>query len=507
MIVTLGQSLGRSILLSPTTYLDGTFDAESSTIRNDIERLVLGAFVASRDIFRDSTMVSQAGRIRNEAREKNSRPQARVGEFVLATGAVVTLRLDILAAIPAVLGFLGVVYIALLTSSCIYESGGVSNRGVRSRISARRSAFQATQLYRYMDEHVVAEEGITVGEPAGICYSSPNKRWEGRTARIPYVHKLEASGATHDVGLFKVSNSLHAKVVPDTAQDISSGTPRVELALTRAWLPGIDHHIQWTKMNDLVRNGESAGSGAYYTHGSGAGIDHTQNAGTGTNQMQAAAAGADYSQTAGAGANPTVPATAAVSGANYTLGSGAGIDHTQSAGAGTNQTQAAAAGADYSQTAGAGANLTLPATAAVSGASYTQGSGAGIDHTQNAGAGTNQTQAAAAGADNSQTAGVGANPTLQATAAGSGANRTQCSSARIDHTQNAGAGTNQTQASGAGANPTLPATAAGSGANYPHGVDQTQNAGAETNHTQTTGAEADLTPPAAVAPPEEPSEG
>ena len=301
-IVDLGQSLGRGALLSSTTYLNGNFDAESSTIKKDIERLVLGAFVASRDIFRDSTMVSLNDRTKNAARMNDSTPHHDVGKFVLATGKVVTLQRRTLVAIPAAFAFLSSILIA--TSFLSKMFGGVSNEGCRARFSTRRTALQATQLYRYMDEHVVAAEGgISIDEPAGKYYSSPNKRWEGRIARIPYV---EASGATRDVGPFKVSNCLKPKVVPATPQDIQTmipgpstgaGSPRVELALTRAWLPGIDHNIRWEKMNELVRDDANARSRENYAQNSGAGLDHTQDT----------AAGAEHSQNAGTGADRTPP--------------------------------------------------------------------------------------------------------------------------------------------------------------------------------------------------------
>ena len=303
-IVDLGQSLGRGALLSSATYLNGNFDARSSTIKRDIERLVLGAFVASRDIFRDSTMVTQTDWIKNAARRNDSTPYHDVGKFVLATGEVVTVQYSTLVTIPVVFTFLS--SIVIVTSCLSKKFGGVSNEGCRARFSTRRTALQATQLYRYMDEHVAAEGGISIDEPAGKYYSSSNKRWKGRIARIPYVQKQEANGATKDVGPFKVSNSLKPKVVPATPRDIQTmtpgpstgtGSPRVELALTRAWLPGIDHNIRWKEMNELVRDDANPRSRANYAQNSGAGIDYTQDA----------TVGADRSQNAGTRADRTPP--------------------------------------------------------------------------------------------------------------------------------------------------------------------------------------------------------
>ena len=266
-LVDLGVSLGRGILLSSATYLKGSFDAKSSTVQDDIERLVLGTFVASRDIFRDSTMAGQNSRTPNAARGGNGRPQPGVGDFLLVSGNAMTMRFDFLVAIPATVVVLYLVVFAVRVRA---RTGTASNEGFRSRFSARHSAFQAPQLYRYMDEHVMAGEGITADQPTGKCYSSPNKRWEGRTAQVPYIKKLYPGGSTKDVGGFKVSDSLKPKVVPDTRQDMEAMTagstsaerPKVELALTRAWLPKIDqHNIQWKTMEGLVGNDGSAGAG------------------------------------------------------------------------------------------------------------------------------------------------------------------------------------------------------------------------------------------------------
>ena len=303
-LVDLGVSLGRGILLSSATYLKGSFDAKSSTVQDDIERLVLGTFVASRDIFRDSTTVTQKDRISNAATQGNGHPQPGVGDFVLATGKVVTLKFDILIAIPALTASLYVVVTAILY---ILKSQQASNKGVSSRFTARHSAFQAVQLYHYMDEHIAAGKGIPGTENSGEYYSGLNKRWEGRAARVPYIDTLGAGGAII-VGGFKVSNCLKPKVVPATEQDIkcmASGNSNTELALARVWSPEISSRIHWKNMKKLAAKGDIQNAGA--------GTDHTNDAGEGTNctpspppsDAQNASAGTDHTNNASEGTNRT----------------------------------------------------------------------------------------------------------------------------------------------------------------------------------------------------------
>jgi hypothetical protein len=74
MVAQLGFILGRGILLSSATFLDGIFDAASSSAEREIVRLVLGAFVASREIFRDTTQVRVRYGLLNSASTPENRP-------------------------------------------------------------------------------------------------------------------------------------------------------------------------------------------------------------------------------------------------------------------------------------------------------------------------------------------------------------------------------------------------------------------------------------------------
>ena len=219
-IIDLGTSLGRSILLSSATYLNENFEAESSTIGDDIERLVLGSFVASRDTFRDSTMVKGGDRLPNAAIGSDGRPQPGVGDFTLPTGNVITLRFDILVSMPALAAGLW------LISKLIHLT--FTRGAIESDFHARSAALQATQLYRFMDDHapVIIDEKV----PAGISYPSTKRAWEGREARVPYIRNPEASDPASPGGLGVVKPQIE-KV---TRVDPNALTEKEEPVLVRA---------------------------------------------------------------------------------------------------------------------------------------------------------------------------------------------------------------------------------------------------------------------------------
>jgi hypothetical protein len=101
-LIDIGISLGRSSLVSSTTYLDritaASFDAASSKLFDDMERLIWTAYVSSRDIFRESTMVVERYNIPNAVTGGDE----RVAQFVLTTSAVSTLSLAVLITVPVV---------------------------------------------------------------------------------------------------------------------------------------------------------------------------------------------------------------------------------------------------------------------------------------------------------------------------------------------------------------------------------------------------------------------
>ncbi|GAP84078.1 hypothetical protein SAMD00023353_0601470 [Rosellinia necatrix] len=101
-ILDIGISLDCATLVSATTHLNQVFDAQSSSLFVDMQRLIRTAFVASRDIFKESTMVTERYNIANAATNPQGRPKDRVAEFVLTTSVVSTLSIPVLVTVPVI---------------------------------------------------------------------------------------------------------------------------------------------------------------------------------------------------------------------------------------------------------------------------------------------------------------------------------------------------------------------------------------------------------------------
>lgn len=151
-IVSLGRSLGRSILVSAATALQQNFDASVSSITKDLTRLILASFVSSRDIFRDSTMVVNVDvkdKNTNMARDDNGNPASRVNQFVLSSGDVSTVSVVALASIPIILAVLYILQAALWCALRIKKA-----EDTRAWVCG----LEATQLFRMLHIELVRKE-------------------------------------------------------------------------------------------------------------------------------------------------------------------------------------------------------------------------------------------------------------------------------------------------------------------------------------------------------------
>lgn len=84
MTVELGLLAGASALKSYVGSSAGGFvDAASSTVEADLSRLVLTAFLATRDVFRDSTMFGSGSGIQNSLLDSKGDPAQGAADFVI----------------------------------------------------------------------------------------------------------------------------------------------------------------------------------------------------------------------------------------------------------------------------------------------------------------------------------------------------------------------------------------------------------------------------------------
>ncbi|KAH7384532.1 hypothetical protein BKA66DRAFT_441106 [Pyrenochaeta sp. MPI-SDFR-AT-0127] len=101
MILDVPQGIGPSALMSYYSPLPGTVvDAASSKTFDDIERMILGAYLLSRNILRDTTMMKPFSGFTNGAR--NGKDEVLPGtDFVLETRAMTAISLLVLILVPA----------------------------------------------------------------------------------------------------------------------------------------------------------------------------------------------------------------------------------------------------------------------------------------------------------------------------------------------------------------------------------------------------------------------
>lgn len=138
-IIDLATNLGSTALQSSSTALGPYLDAGSASIRSDLERLVLASYIATKDIFTDTTM--STGSIPNMVRDENGSIFPGVAEFVVRSNEVSALSIRALIVVPtiSVVLFLIVFLIKNLESPWY-----------------KLHALQATVLYSCLDETTTA---------------------------------------------------------------------------------------------------------------------------------------------------------------------------------------------------------------------------------------------------------------------------------------------------------------------------------------------------------------
>ncbi|RSM18341.1 hypothetical protein CDV31_002860 [Fusarium ambrosium] len=105
MIVKLGTASGVSALRSQTTSPNGVIDAEKCLMVDDMERLILASFVASRSIFTDATMFPKV-QYTNIVTGPDKKPRSGAGDFVLSSPEIQTFSLGGITALLVVWGVL-----------------------------------------------------------------------------------------------------------------------------------------------------------------------------------------------------------------------------------------------------------------------------------------------------------------------------------------------------------------------------------------------------------------
>lgn len=102
MVLEVIQGIGPSALMSYYSPLPGTIvDAGSSKTFDDLERMILGAYLLSRNILRDTTMNRPSAGFTNAIRNSKDEVIPGTGDFVIETKAATAISLVVLIVLPA----------------------------------------------------------------------------------------------------------------------------------------------------------------------------------------------------------------------------------------------------------------------------------------------------------------------------------------------------------------------------------------------------------------------
>jgi len=194
----IGNVLGANSLASSLQYVDydASIDLAEASLTKDLERLVLGSLVYTREIVRSTTMTTaeQRGNYTNRAalNSTNGKVLDEFADFVISSPEVTTMSVWVLIVTPSVCLFIWA-FIAIKSTFLFTEHwGNICNDSWRARYVQRTVLFSAIQLYRLLDEEVSGE-----------------RRWKGRLSFYPYVS---------DVSRKYVRRFSEFEVVPTSAR-------------------------------------------------------------------------------------------------------------------------------------------------------------------------------------------------------------------------------------------------------------------------------------------------
>ena len=155
-VVSVGWVAGSAALKS-ASYTQGPsfiLNAGSSSILEDLQRLVLASWISSKNVLRDTTTY-KPGNLENLAEGPSGSVEAGAAQFLLQSGDVDTLSVRILIAIPAILLFL---FIVKITLGCVLRSSEFEQDPIIPGEKENKIALLATQLYRGLDQRISSRD-------------------------------------------------------------------------------------------------------------------------------------------------------------------------------------------------------------------------------------------------------------------------------------------------------------------------------------------------------------
>ncbi|KAF8244596.1 hypothetical protein K440DRAFT_635940 [Wilcoxina mikolae CBS 423.85] len=209
-IVTMSRNLGWANLpnFAEGFQMYNRIENSGADLIDDLKYLVTGSFVYSRELIRNTALLSPNRQGLVNAAEVNGVVPDETADFVLESSDIQTMSLRVLISIPAI--FLALWAFALCEKHVLAWVSDVRSEGNGgAAFIARSIGFSAVQLYRYLDE-----------ELSGL------RRWEGRLSSAPYIRKVNSEEILHqkrdrdnqDIEHQRLSESARKQRIPVSAQ-------------------------------------------------------------------------------------------------------------------------------------------------------------------------------------------------------------------------------------------------------------------------------------------------
>ncbi|KAF8248966.1 hypothetical protein K440DRAFT_660499 [Wilcoxina mikolae CBS 423.85] len=180
-IVTMSRNLGYYNLASAMEGFVSFNRIENSAadLVGDLKYLVLGSFVYSREVVRNTAMLSPNTEGLDNAAAVNGTVPDETADFVLESQDIATMSLRVLFSVPAI--FLALWLWIVIRKKVLSSLAPVRNDQERARFLTRSTGLSAVQLYRYLDEEI-----------SGL------RRWEGRLSSAPYILTVDEKEVKYD---------------------------------------------------------------------------------------------------------------------------------------------------------------------------------------------------------------------------------------------------------------------------------------------------------------------
>ncbi|RYP53284.1 hypothetical protein DL769_010547 [Monosporascus sp. CRB-8-3] len=142
MVFRIGNTAGDSALKSRITSPNGVIDAGRSSVVDDMQRLIIASFLATRNVFVDATLFGVPDRYGNMITGPDGRPREGAGDFVLSSSDIQTFSMTGIVTLMAVFGALVLVNLVISILVFVKRHGGGSGRWTRFQVSGARQLFR-----------------------------------------------------------------------------------------------------------------------------------------------------------------------------------------------------------------------------------------------------------------------------------------------------------------------------------------------------------------------------